>query len=311
MKDTFKEASLTTFTILKIIVPISIIVKILAEYGMIETIGSFLSPVMNVIGLPGEFGFVWATAMIANIYGALIVFFSLSIENSYTVAQVTVLGTIILVAHALPIELRIAQKAGTKLWFMFSLRFFGAFLLGWILHNFYTFFNVHQNPANILWNPGNANSSLANWILRECMNYLVIFVIIFGLLLLIKLLKRFEIITILNGFFEPFLNILGMSKEAVPITLIGTMMGISYGGGLIINEAKSGLLRNKDVLLSLSMMGLCHSLIEDTLLMVTIGAAFSGILCGRLVFTILFIFLLTKGINHFSDEVFNKYFFSE
>ncbi|MCK4347193.1 MAG: hypothetical protein KAW47_01110 [Thermoplasmatales archaeon] len=308
IKDTFKEASLTTFTLLKIMIPISIIVRLLKEFGMIEIVGDVLSPAMNIVGLPGELGIVWATAMITNIYGALIVFFSLAMQNSYTVAQVTVLSTMILVAHTLPIELRIAQRAGVRLWFMFSLRFLGAFALGWILYVIYTLFNAHQNLATILWNPGKTDSSLVYWIVGECKNYLMIFLIILGLLLLMKLLKKSGIMTRLNNLLEPALEFLGMSKEAAPITIIGTTLGLSYGGGLIINEAKSGLLSKKDSLLSLSMMGLSHSLIEDTLLMVAMGAALSGILFGRFAFTIAVMFVLIKCINHLSKRVFNKYF---
>ncbi len=46
---------------------------------------------------------------------------------------------------------------------------------------------------------------------------------------------------------------------------------------------------------SLTLMGLCHSLIEDTMLMVMIGAHLSGILWARLVFAILAVALVVKS----------------
>jgi hypothetical protein len=306
-KRTIKEASHTMWFLLKIMIPISIIVKLLGTFGVIEIIGNIFSPIMSVMGLPGEFGLVWTTAMITNIYGGLTVFFSFALQNTYTVAQVTVLGTMILVAHTLPIELRIVQKAGVRLWIMFSLRFFGAFILGWMLHGTYSLFNIHQNPAIVLWTPESPDSSLITWLILEVRNYLIVFIIIFGLLLLMKLLKELGIIKILNRLLEPALRTLGLSKEAAPIAIIGTALGISYGGALIVDEAKSSRLTKKDTLLSLSMMGLSHSLIEDTLLMITIGAAISGILFGRFVFTLLIIFLISKIINRLSDEALNKY----
>ena len=107
-------------------VNVSIIVKILEYYGAIEIIGENLGPAMGVVGLPGEFGLVFATAMIANIYGALIVFFTLSLQYTYTVAQVTILACMMLIAHTLPVEGRIAQKAGVRLWYTLSLRILGA-----------------------------------------------------------------------------------------------------------------------------------------------------------------------------------------
>jgi len=55
-------------------------------------------------------------------------------------------------------------------------------------------------------------------------------------------------------------------------------------------------------------MGLTHSLIEDTLLMLAMGAALSGILFGRLLFTIFIMIILIKLINYLSEEKFEKYF---
>jgi hypothetical protein len=47
-----------------------------------------------------------------------------------------------------------------------------------------------------------------------------------------------------------------MSKNAAPITIIGMALGLAYGGGLIINEARSRLVSKKDAFLSLSFNGL-------------------------------------------------------
>ena len=112
LMGTFKEVFFTVCMLLKIIVPVSIVVKILSHFGIIEIIGRFLGPVMRAVGLPGESGLIWATAMATNIYGGLIVFFSMAGEIPFTMAQVTVLSTMILVAHSMPVELRIAHAAG-------------------------------------------------------------------------------------------------------------------------------------------------------------------------------------------------------
>ena len=135
LKDTLKETGSTYLFLLKILIPISIIVKILDSYGAIQIIGKNLGPAMGIVGLPGEFGLVIATAMIANIFGALIVFFTLSMQFTYTVAQVTILACIILTAHTLPIEARIAQKAGIRLWYTLTLRIMGAFIWKYSITN--------------------------------------------------------------------------------------------------------------------------------------------------------------------------------
>jgi hypothetical protein len=303
-----KDAGSTTLTLYKILIPISIIVKILSELGAIEIIGNYLSHVMGVVGLPGEFGLVFATAMITNIYGAIVVLFTLSLQSTYTVAQVTILGGMMLLAHTLPVEARIAQKAGVKLWFTLSFRILGAIVFGFLLNIIFTSFKLFQNESFMIWKPDIIDPTLSQWILDQIKYYFIIFLIILSLVTLMRILQKTGAINRLNNLLKPGLEFLGMSKNAAPITIIGMTLGLAYGGGLIIKESKTKLLSKKDTFLSLSLMGLSHSLIEDTILVLSIGATLFGILIGRVLFTILVMTLLIRFINRLSKKTFKKYF---
>ncbi len=308
LKEVLKDTWSTYFFLLKIMIPISIIVKILEEYGLIEVIGKNLTPAMGIVGLPGEFGLIIATAMIVNIYGALIVFFTLSLQYTYTVAQVTILACMMLIAHTLPIEARIAQKAGVRLWFTLFLRVVGAIVFGIILNLIFSNFNLFQNKNVLIWEPSNTDPSFSAWIIGQFGYYLMIFLIILSLMALMKILKTTGILDKLNNFLKPGMNFLGMSKSATILPLVGITLGLAYGGGLIVKEAKSKYISKKDAFLSLSFMGLSHSLIEDTILTLTIGASLAGILFGRIIFTIIVMILLVKFISIFSNKTFKKYF---
>jgi spore maturation protein SpmB len=262
---------------------------------------------MGLIGLPGDFSIVWATTMITNIYGGMIAFFHLSLSNTYTVAQVTILSTMMLIAHTLPVEVRIAQKAGVSAWFTILLRIGCAFLIGIILSFIFTEFNMLQDVNHLIWQPGITNPALIQWIIDQLRNYAMIFLIILGLMSLIYILKKTGAMQKLINLIEPGLRLLGMSKNAAPVTIIGMTLGLSYGGGLIIKEAKEKMLSKKDVFLSLSLIGLSHSLIEDTLLMVAIGANLIGILGARIIFTIIVMFFLIKFIKHISKKSFERF----
>ena len=50
----------------------------------------------------------------------------------------------------------------------------------------------------------------------------------------------------------------------------------------------------REVFNSLALMGLCHGLVEDTLLMMAIGGKLAGILFGRLLFSLFVLFTLNK-----------------
>jgi len=275
---------------------------------VVAVLGKLLAPVMSVVGLPGEMGLVWATAMVANIYGGLVVFAAVAPGLNVTVAQVSVLATMILVAHTLPIELRIAQKAGPRLRFMGTLRFGGALLLGFLLHQVYSVGGLLQTPARMLLTPAEEATWL-RWAIGQGRLIGYIFAVILALLVLMRLLKWLGVTGLLCRMLSPVLRLLGMSEQAAPITIIGMVLGLSFGGGLIIQEARSGGLGKRDVFYSLALMGLAHSLIEDTLLMAALGAHWSATLLGRLVFAVVVVFLLVKLLSLVSDRTFDRMFF--
>lgn len=309
LRQLARDAFRTSIALFKITIPISILTKILQELGATDQLGLLLSPVMGLLGLPGSMGLVWATAMITNIYGGMVVFAALAPSAHLTVSQVTVLCTLMLVAHTLPVELRIAQKAGPRLRVMAVLRLGGALLIGWMLSRIYTIGGFLQQPNQAIWNPPLRESTWSAWATGEVQNLLSIFLIIFVLLLVMRILKKIGIMDILTRLLEPALGFLGMSRKAAPITIIGMMLGLAYGGGLIIQEARSGLLPKRDVFFSLSLMGLSHSLVEDTMLMIVLGGHLSGILWGRVFFSFIIIFVMVKLLNNCSDRFFDRYLY--
>jgi len=308
-KELGKETMQTALPLFTIMIPVSIFVKLLDMVGGVTIAGEMIAPVMNIVGLPGEMGLVWASAMITNIYGGLIVFISVAENLSLTTADVTVLTSMILVAHSLFVEVTIAKKAGVRVWFTLFLRIGGAILFGWILNLIFRFSQILQDPAVTAWKAESKDGAIITWISSQLQNYALIFCVIFLLLLLMNILKRYGMLNKINSFLEPGLEVLGMSKKAAPLTIIGLTLGISYGGGLIIKQARSGILSAKDSFLSVSLMGLSHSLIEDTLLMLTLGGSLIGILLGRVVFTIVIMVLLIQFLKRLSRIQFQKYFY--
>jgi hypothetical protein len=303
------EAWKTTLILIKIVIPISIATKLMNDWGVIEYIGIALGPIMKCVGLPGSMGLVWATAIITNLYAAIIVFSSLASVEHLTVAQVTIITTMMLLAHALPIELRIAQKAGPRLRFMFPLRIFGALLIGLLLNQIYLRCGFLQTEYIALWNPDISDPSWKSWAIDQIRTLLSIYGIILLLLFIVSLLSWLHITDLMTRILAPVLRMMGMSKDVAYITIIGMIMGIGYGGGLIIREAQSGTLSRKDIFFSLSFMGLMHSMIEDTLLMLLLGGHISGVLIFRFLFAMLVVFVMVRLMRRVSDRTFNRYFF--
>jgi len=302
-----KNATQISLTLFKLMIPIIVIIKILEHFGLVMLISEWLTPVMELVGLPGAMGLVWATALVTNLYGGIVVYASLAADVPMTIAQISIISSMMLIAHALPIEARIAQKAGVSFSFTLLLRLGMAVLFGVLFSQLYTLFNWLQQPSVLLWSPGEIDTSLSSWVVNQFTGLLIIFCIVLGLVLLLDILKRLGIIQWINNMLRPILHLLGIGREAETITLVGLTLGISYGGALLINEARAGHIDPRDVLFSVSLLGLSHSLIEDTLLMMLIGADLSGILFGRVIFTLLIIFLMVRLVNRFSEATVKRY----
>lgn len=97
---------------------------------------------------------------------------------------------------------------------------------------------------------------------------------------------------------------MGIGREAGPLTIVGMIMGLSYGGGMITHEAHSGRIASKDVFASLSLMGLAHAVFEDTLLLAVLGGHVSGLLWARVVFALIVIAILARVVERLGEGFF-------
>ena len=73
---------------------------------------------------------------------------------------------------------------------------------------------------------------------------------------------------------------------------------------MIIGEARSGRLPRREIFFSLAFLGLCHSLFEDSLLLVLIGGSLPILVLGRLLFAVMVVALLVRLTGSWSDERF-------
>ena len=290
----FHDAFTSYFVLIRLMVPALIIVKLLDMIGGTRFLAALLAPVMEVVGLPAEMGIVWAAAMLTSIYTSLAVFADMSLTTPLSVAQVSVLGTMILVAHSLPVEGAVAKATGVPWPATLTIRIGGALVIGSMLHLSYSTTGAFQEPAVMLWRPEVADPSLLAWAVSQLRSLGMIFLIILALMALLRALKALGIERLMHAVLAPMLKMIGIGKEATNVTIIGFTLGISIGAGLLIREARNGQLSRRDIFLTMAFLGLCHSVIEDTLLILLMGADLSAILWSRLAFAIVVTMLLAR-----------------
>lgn len=303
-----RQTARTCYALFRIMIPVIIAVKILQELHLVEAISRPFGPVMALVGLPAVFSLAWVSAMFNSMYAGLIVFAQLAQDQPVTAAQATVLATMMLVAHNLLVESAVARASGPRATVQLVLRVACALLLGAMLNQFYLSLDWLQEPARILFAASAPPPDLFAWALKELRNLGLIALIILLLVLVMGLLDASGVTARLNRLLAPALRLCGIGPEAAPITVIGMTLGLAYGGGLIIDQARSGKLDKRDVVFGLTLMGLCHSIIEDTMLMVLAGGHLSGILWGRLVFSMAATAVLVKASSLLPESLFDRIF---
>ncbi|MDC1513154.1 hypothetical protein N8456_03545 [Porticoccaceae bacterium] len=296
-QDWLSEVWMIFSSLMKIMIPALIIVRCIELLGWIEALGEMIQPVMLLVGLPGETGLVWMAAMMANIYTGMAVFYQLGLAEQLNIAQVSVISSMMLIAHSLPVEVAIARAVGISLWFTLLLRIGGAFVFGYIAYQTHSGLALLQVPAPQLWQPETADTSWAAWFLTQGQTIVIAFAIIAALTLFLRILRVLGIERLIHFLLAPVLRLLGIATVASNIIIVGLTLGLSFGGGLLINEARRGHIAGKDIFLSMAFLGLCHSLIEDTLLMMMLGADVGTIVLARMAFSLLAILALSRLLD--------------
>jgi hypothetical protein len=297
-KDLARDSLKTSFELLKVTVPAIIATKILEELGLIYYIDKALDPLMGLMGLPGELGLVWATAILTTPYGGIGVYAALGPSLHMSGADLTVLCSVMLIAHSLPVELSITRKAGAGVMPLGMLRLGGALGYGILLNQVCTRLQLWQEPAIMLFKATPQEESLLQWCLGQAANVVVIYGVIFMVLLTMRILRAVGFIGLLESLLKPLLPLFGMTERAAPMTVVGMIIGIAYGGALIIKETTTGTMQSREVFNSLALMSLSHGLIEDTLVMMALGAKLGGIFWGRLFFSLTVVYLLVKTVDY-------------
>jgi spore maturation protein SpmB len=296
------ETWMTSRELMKIMIPAIIATKILKELGGISYLSIILEPLMSFIGLPGSLGFVWAVALLTGPYSAVAVFAVLAPGLGLTVAQITVLCSAMLIAHSLPVELSISKKAGANLIPIALLRLVGAVVYAFLLNKIFLVLDLWQNQAVVFFKSTAGSENLQQWGVEQIQNLGLIILIIFCIFVIMRFLKTVGLLGLIERLLAPVLPFLGMGRHAAPVTVVGMIMGLGYGGALIIRETSTGKLNREEVFNSMALMGLCHGLVEDTLLMVAIGGKLAGILWGRIIFSLIVIFFIVKFMGFIAGK---------
>jgi hypothetical protein len=306
----FQEIKDVTIPLYKILIPFVFIIKFLEIIGAVDLIAKAFDPLMSLMGMPAAFGIIWVTALVVNIYAALILLVNLLPFIDVSVAQITILTVAMLLCHNLIVESAISRSAGVSFLFTVVFRLISAFFACWILNLIYTYFNYLNQPFVTSFTIEPPQTGLLFWLKDQSLYLFYIFIVVVILVTLLEVLKFIGIENILKKILTPPLKFFGISDSAMNIIIVGMTMGLQFGGGILIKEVNSGKIDKQSVFLSILMVNLVHAIFEDTLLMLAVGGHYSGVVFARIIFGLVISLLMFKIYKRY-NLFFEKYIFNE
>lgn len=274
---------------MKIIIPISLFTAILDWSGLLGHIDFLLKPLMGWLDLPPAAALPLIIGMLSSVYGgiaAMIVF-------PFSTAQMTLMAVFIMTAHAFIQEGIIQGQSGIHPLKATLVRICAAvvtvlLMVPWV------------GSSTVM--PAAADGSLPvspafwemirHWAWTTSRLMAKIFVIIMALLTLLELLKAFGLIHPFVRTLGPFLRIMGLDQKVGFLWMTAVIFGLSYGGAIIVAEAKSGHLSRDDLELLHLSIGTNHSMIEDPPLFLPLGIHPFWLYVPRLLMAILIVRLV-------------------
>ncbi|APH03642.1 nucleoside recognition domain-containing protein [Bacillus weihaiensis] len=275
----------TTWTLGKVIFPITLIVSMLQFTPVLDWIAKLITPLMGIFGLSGEAAIPLVIGNFLNLYAGIGAILSLDL----TVKEVFILALMLSFSHNLLIESSVAAKVGLKLWVILAVRI-GLALVSAIIVNL-----VWQGGSEMA-KYGFVSTSEAvpdGWfeiilmgVQKAALGVVQLALIVIPLMIIIQFLKDLGLLKVFTKWMAPVTRLLGM-KENTSMTLVaGLTIGLAYGAGVMIQAVKEDNVSKKDLTLAFIFLVACHAVVEDTLIFIPLGIPVLPLLIIRLVVAI-------------------------
>lgn len=288
VKKALPKAGKTCLWLLKIILPISLLVRLLQYSGVLTTISEFFYPAFSLLGLPGETAIVFITSLFTPLYAPIALITSMSLD----IREATILALMCLLSHNLIVESSIQSKTGSSFWGITALRVLMSFVIAFTLN----MVMPEQGWGTVVTTQSaEACDTLSQvfllWLSSSIKVVLTIVSIVTALMLLHYLLVEFNLLNRVSSFLSPLMTVFGLPKETAFSWMVGNLVGLAYGGGIMVEQIEENKLSRKSGKLLNIHLAISHSLLEDTLIFVAIGIPILWIIVTRLLFAIVVVWL--------------------
>ena len=276
VKEILPKTLKTCLWLVRITVLVTLGVLFLEYFNILPYISEFLSPVFNLMGLPGEAALAYVSGYFVNVYSAIAVMATLNLD----IRTVTILAAMILAAHNMITETAVQKKTGSSAVRMVLVRTISSLIIGYTLNLIIPGggkMAVIEATATDL----TLIEMLEVWFFKTLKLVVMMSVLIFTLSIIQRLLAEFGVIRWLSKFMRPVMAFVGLPAKTAFLWIVANTLGLAYGAAVMIDETESGKITKKDVDLLNHHISISHSNLEDVFLVASVGASIPWLLASR------------------------------
>jgi hypothetical protein len=269
----------TSWFLIKILVPVSLLVTLLGWSGLLAKIAVVLRPLMRLLGLPGEAALVYISGALLNNYSSIAVMSSMNLS----LRDATILAVMCLISHNLLVETAVMKSIGSSALKMALLRIgtamVGGFLLNLILPASFAqiqLFSASATANSAFW------PTMVSWALSTLKLTARIIVYILALMFAQTLLEQFNLMEWLSKWLGWLMRLFGLEPSMGFMWIVINIVGYAYGAGIIKAARDEGRMTLQEGDLFNHHAAISHSLLEDTVLYAAISIPVLWLIVPRL-----------------------------
>ncbi|WP_078392204.1 nucleoside recognition domain-containing protein [Shouchella patagoniensis] len=300
----------TTWTLGKIIFPITLFVTLLGYTPVLDWIANLIAPIMNLIGLPGEAAIPLVIGNVLNLFAGIGAILSLEL----TVKEVFILAIMLSFSHNLIVESAVATKVGIKVAPIIAVRLFLAFFSALVI--------------NLVWSGGSEQAvyglastsataaEVTGWgaiilvgLETAFWGVIQLAVIVIPLMLVVQIMRERGWLNVISKWLAPLTRLIGVDRNTSVTLASGLTIGLAYGAGVMIEAVKQDRVRKKDLYIVFIFLVACHAVVEDTVVFLVLGIPVWPLLLIRLVTALLLTIVISRiwtQLEKKNREIYNK-----
>ncbi|MBN8235386.1 nucleoside recognition domain-containing protein [Halobacillus kuroshimensis] len=275
-----------TWTLGKVIFPVTLIVTILQYTPVLPWVMDKLEPLMGWLGLPGQAAVPLVVGNFLNLYAGIAAILSFD----FTVKEVFILAVMLSFSHNLLIESTVAKKVGVSWWIVIGVRLSLAFFSAFIIHLFWDGGGAQAKyglaPSNPV-EPEGWTEIVIQGVQTAGMGIIQLAFIVIPLMVVMQFMREKGWLDKFSEWVAPCTRFLGMERNTSMTLAAGLTIGLAYGAGLMIQAVEEDGVSKKDMYLAVIFLVACHAVVEDTLVFIPLGIPVWPLLIIRLTTAVL------------------------